>query len=598
MLASRICLRSTSRKGLLANVAQARAASTAPEASLEQLFRDISDAVDNPLVEAGSAEEQVFIPRRTHPITLFARSRIGRVDLPEDVMEKVNSIIKDSGVSGPEIRTAATNLYAELRESDAPDTTEFTDAQAAAYLAGLMPHVYAATYTVLTDLRKRMGSDWRPQSVLDLGVGPGTAGLVFRDVFEGIGRAEVHYSDMEDHDAATPQTEQLEDLAKLMVVEGNPKLHNHARTLHQAQMSGSKKSTTVIPRLPVSTMDWYDLVLAPHMILSSALDARERDDLVRDLWNRRVAPGGMMVVLERGTPQGFEAVARARQVILRTIENNDEKGYVVAPCPHDKECPMFAGGPDEHRREWCSFSQRLFSPPYLQKTKHARDNNEDAKYSYVVIRKGVERPGNPDPKVITVEDAGPEATGLWAEETLREAANHWPRIIVPPLKKHGHIIMDSCAPTGRLTRLIVPKSQGKQAYRDARKAMWGDLWALGTKNKGVARDLRLSRRSRLNQGKEEDVPKDEQESPEDEEELAAAMETLNKMDEEERTGKKSRDETSEKGGLRDLRGDSRDNKKRREWVRKTIAKEAKKAKKSGAQFGVNLGRRDATEEDK
>ncbi|ODQ50553.1 hypothetical protein SAICODRAFT_31840 [Saitoella complicata NRRL Y-17804] len=158
--------------------------------------------------------------------------------------------------------------------------------------------------------------------------------------------------------------------------------------------------------------------------------------------------------------------------------------------------------------------------------------------------------------------------------------------------------MDSCAPTGRLTRLIVPKSQGKQAYRDARKAMWGDLWALGTKNKGVARDLRLSRRSRLNQGKEEDVPKDEQESPEDEEELAAAMETLNKMDEEERTGKKSRDETSEKGGLRDLRGDSRDNKKRREWVRKTIAKEAKKAKKSGAQFGVNLGRRDATEEDK
>ncbi|KAK5188167.1 37S ribosomal protein S22, partial [Cryomyces antarcticus] len=47
-----------------------------------------------------------------------------------------------------------------------------------------------------------------------------------------------------------------------------------------------------------------------------------------------------------------------------------------------------------------------------------------------------------------------------------------------------------------LERWTVPKSFSKQAFRDARKAQWGDLWALGAKTR-AARNVRLGR------GKEE-----------------------------------------------------------------------------------------------
>jgi hypothetical protein len=38
----------------------------------------------------------------------------------------------------------------------------------------------------------------------------------------------------------------------------------------------------------------------------------------------------------------------------------------------------------------------------------------------------------------------------------------------------------------------VPRSFSKQAFRDARKARWGDLWALGAKTR-IPRNVRLGR---------------------------------------------------------------------------------------------------------
>lgn len=59
----------------------------------------------------------------------------------------------------------------------------------------------------------------------------------------------------------------------------------------------------------------------------------------------------------------------------------------------------------------------------------------------------------------------------------------WPRLIKQPLKRKGHVIMDLCGASGELEKWIVPKSYGKEAYHDARKATKGDLWALNAKTK-------------------------------------------------------------------------------------------------------------------
>ena len=40
---------------------------------------------------------------------------------------------------------------------------------------------------------------------------------------------------------------------------------------------------------------------------------------------------------------------------------------------------------------------------------------------------------------------------------------------------------------GEIQRMVIPKSQGKTPYRDARKAAWGDLFPHTSKNKVITR---------------------------------------------------------------------------------------------------------------
>ncbi|KAG9122277.1 37S ribosomal protein S22 [Ceratobasidium sp. 392] len=62
------------------------------------------------------------------------------------------------------------------------------------------------------------------------------------------------------------------------------------------------------------------------------------------------------------------------------------------------------------------------------------------------------------------------------ESAMRSAIGTWPRIVYPPMKRSGHVILDTCTREGSIARITIPKSQGKQAYYDARKANWGDAF--------------------------------------------------------------------------------------------------------------------------
>lgn len=92
-------------------------------------------------------------------------------------------------------------------------------------------------------------------------------------------------------------------------------------------------------------------------------------------------------------------------------------------------------------------------------------------YSYVVVRRGI-RPGistSHSPASIPQSDAH-TADQL---EALSDQGNGG-RIIGPPKKKKGHVIMHLCRPSGVIERSVYTKSQGTQIYRQARKSQWGD----------------------------------------------------------------------------------------------------------------------------
>jgi ribosomal protein RSM22 (predicted rRNA methylase) len=229
-----------------------------------------------------------------------------------------------------------------------------------------------------------------------------------------------------------------------------------------------------------------------------------------------------LVLLEKGVARGFEVVAAARETLLadhiaspsttidaaerdKSVERGQgtstrrqqkEDGMIIAPCTNHTGCPMYLQqGHVKGRRDICHFSQRYVRPPFLQTILGAKDKNfEDVKFSYLSVMRG--RDLRQEQHVAQDMELSDSAFTGYEHITNPEQVHSLtlPRSVLPPLKRHGHIILDLCTPAGTLERWTVPKSFSKQAFRDARKSSWGDLWALGAKTR-VPRVPKIKKRN-------------------------------------------------------------------------------------------------------
>ncbi|SPO41509.1 uncharacterized protein PSFLO_06991 [Pseudozyma flocculosa] len=137
--------------------------------------------------------------------------------------------------------------------------------------------------------------------------------------------------------------------------------------------------------------------------LSHMTHDRNRSDAVQSMWDSGAA---VLVLIDHATPRGFASIAAARAQLLQLGSNDGDGVHVVAPCPHDRPCPLlhpFSISSAAHavvgtqpsqkdRQPICSFTSRLVTPSFLRKTRHSKRNEEDVEYSYVVVRRGA-RPG-------------------------------------------------------------------------------------------------------------------------------------------------------------------------------------------------------------
>lgn len=114
---------------------------------------------------------------------------------------------------------------------------------------------------------------------------------------------------------------------------------------------------------------------------------------MQQLWERTAA-GGVLLLVEPGTPAGAAHIQRARTQLLEAAAGAAAAGgsgasqaHVVAPCPHDGTCPM------EGRPSWCHFVQR-FQRTQLQRAAKASAGiqprtYQDERFSYVAIARRV-----------------------------------------------------------------------------------------------------------------------------------------------------------------------------------------------------------------
>lgn len=133
----------------------------------------------------------------------------------------------------------------------------------------------------------------------------------------------------------------------------------------------------------------------------------------------------------------------------------------------------------------------------------------------------------------SVEPAGAPIDTHEVEAALRLEAYSWPRLVFPPLKRSGHVILDGCTTEGKIMRMTIPKSQGKQPYYDARKSGWGDIFPHEPKNKPQVRSLPSTKREGGTPIKGDDIGKRRGASPQ-----AASYHKLSKEIEEQKRRKR------------------------------------------------------------
>ncbi|WP_432927485.1 small ribosomal subunit Rsm22 family protein [Microbispora sp. CA-135349] len=169
-----------------------------------------------------------------------------------------------------------------------------------------------------------------------------------------------------------------------------------------------------------------DLVTLSYVLGELSPDVQE--DVVASL----ARDAGMLVVVEPGTPAGYARIAAARRRLAGLGL------HLVAPCPHDGECPI---RPDQ---DWCHFAVRLNRSALHRRIKDGTLSFEDEKFSYVAA-----------------------------------SARPWPRaesrILRHPLKRKGLVTLRLCTEGEGLADHAVSKRQG-ETYREARDVVWGDAW--------------------------------------------------------------------------------------------------------------------------
>ncbi|KAI0008319.1 hypothetical protein F4779DRAFT_628565 [Xylariaceae sp. FL0662B] len=393
-----------------------------------------------------------------------------------------------------------------------------SEIDADAYIATNLPGLYASVMSILVEVRKRLGTEWMT-NLMTRGNGEGPRVLDAGAGGAGLAAWQQVHQAQWDAIREGNQDSGMEPPGKKTVIVGSNQLrHRVSRFLH---------NTTFLPRLPdylhsggnPELLDSgetplprksFDIIIASHLMMPLK-QGYQRKEVLDNLWEMLSPEGGVLIVLEKGHPRGFEAIADVRSRLLNEfiispssdppreqIEIEErrvrEEGMIIAPCTNHKECPMYlTPGLSVGRKDFCHFSQRFIRPPFLQKVLGAtHHNHEDINFSFVAIQRGT----LPNMEKAGVRDKSKDITGkaFSGYEHAAEAPHHHslPRNILPPLKRRGHVTLDVCTPSGHIERWTVPKSFSRQAYHDARKTRWGDLWALGAKTR-VARSVRLGR---------------------------------------------------------------------------------------------------------
>jgi ribosomal protein RSM22 (predicted rRNA methylase) len=259
-------------------------------------------------------------------------------DLPSDLKAALAQAAE--GLSRTDAARRATTISQTYRGGGTSSGIR-TTGDAVAYALARMPATYAAVAASLNAVTE-IAPGFMPQSLLDIGAGPGTATWAASETF-----ASLEAFTLLDANAA------LRDLA-IDLMRPHPRF-------------GALRYDCGDARATLATTREADLVVASYVV--NEIDATAQAALTDALWAKT---RGVILVVEPGTPAGAARIVALRARLIA------QGAHVVAPCPHDAACPL--APPD-----WCHFTQRLQRSRAHKHLKNAALPYEDEKFSYVAL---------------------------------------------------------------------------------------------------------------------------------------------------------------------------------------------------------------------
>jgi ribosomal protein RSM22 (predicted rRNA methylase) len=110
----------------------------------------------------------------------------------------------------------------------------------------------------------------------------------------------------------------------------------------------------------------FDVVVLGHVL--NELGAEAQGQVVAAAWQYTA---GLLLIVEPGTSAAFDVVRAARDQLLGL------GAHTIAPCAHDRPCPL--------QNDWCHFPQRLKRPEFQRRAREASSEWEDAKFAYAAM---------------------------------------------------------------------------------------------------------------------------------------------------------------------------------------------------------------------
>lgn len=323
------------------------------------------------------------------------------MQLPQNLQEAIESTIESFGLH--QLIEAREELTERYRHQASKRQFMTTEAQRQSYVMTRLPATYAAVYASLQAIQERIHQEISIKSVLDLGAGPGTAMWAACSQFPTIEKVTL-----------------LEKDASLMAL--------GQRLAQASEQAAIREAVWQQADLEQTT----DLPLHDLVILSYSIGELKPEEMLKVIQRSWQAAGKLLLIVEPGTPVGFERIRAIRQQLI------EWGAHLVAPCPHQLACPMTDG-------DWCHFAARVERSSLHRRLKGGSLGYEDEKFSYVA-----------------------------ASKTLFPLPDS--RVLRHPLRHSGHVVLKLCTPKG-VQQPTISKKMG-DVYKRARKIEWGDAFSI------------------------------------------------------------------------------------------------------------------------